>query len=90
MWESSAETVKGEGVASELIRTIRKISQIRIRIGIIEKEITSVQQTELYQLKTQIINAENLGRDLIEEMKRNIDLQISAAKKKLDELREKL
>jgi len=37
-WESSPESVKGEGVGAELIRVIRKIAQIEERLHAIEDE----------------------------------------------------
>ncbi len=57
-WESSPELVKGEGVAAELIRTIRKIVQSQERLKTIQQEIEALEQTELYQLKTKVIKAQ--------------------------------
>ena len=89
-WESSPEAVKGEGIAVELVRALRKISQGRARLRAIEEEIITVQQTELHQLKTQVINAEELGKDLLQEMATQIEKQINSAKQQLEELKMKL
>jgi DnaJ-domain-containing protein 1 len=89
-WNSSPESVKGEGVAVELIRVLRQISQSRDRIQSIEEELSKVQQTELYGLKIQVANAEQLGRDLLEEMAIELDEQIAAAQDRLEKIKEKL
>lgn len=64
-WESSPESVQGEGIAVELIRLIRKIAQCRQRLIAIEKEIELLEDTELYQLREQVISARDLGQDLL-------------------------
>lgn len=46
-WESSPESVKGDGVVAELIRVIRKIAQCRERLRAIEQEFKAVKETEL-------------------------------------------
>jgi DnaJ-domain-containing protein 1 len=89
-WESSPELVKGEGVAAELIRTIRKIVQSQERLKTIQQEIEALEQTELYQLKTQIITAQQAGRNLLAEMAFQLDEQIVAAKQQLEQLKTQL
>ena len=64
-WESSPESVKGEGVVAELIRAIRKISQSQERLKTIQEKIQVLEQTELYQMKTKVITAQQAGRDLL-------------------------
>jgi DnaJ-domain-containing protein 1 len=89
-WQSSPESVKGEGIGAELIRLLRQISQSRERLKSIEKEIEAVEQTELHQLKSQVLMAEQVGKDLFAEMALQLDEQISIAQRKLEELKEKL
>jgi DnaJ-domain-containing protein 1 len=89
-WESSPESVKGEGAAAELIRTIRKIAQSQERLKTIQEEIEALEQTDLYQLKTKVITAQQAGRDLLAEMAFQLDEQIAAAKQQLEELKTKL
>jgi DnaJ-domain-containing protein 1 len=86
-WESRPESVNGEGVAAELICTIRKISQSQERLKMIQGEIKALEQTDLYQLKTQVITAQQLGRDLLAEMASQLDEQVAAAKQQLEELK---
>lgn len=89
-WESSSESVKGEGVVAELIRTIRKISQSQDRLMAIQKEIEALEQTDLYQLKAKVITAEQAGQDLLAEMALQLDEQITVAKERLEELKTQL
>ncbi|PSB17871.1 molecular chaperone DnaJ [filamentous cyanobacterium CCP1] len=89
-WQSSPESVKGEGIAVELIRVLRQISQSRDRLRGIEEELNEVQKTELYQLKYQVENAEKMGQDLLEEMAMELDEKIAEAQDRLEEIKEKL
>jgi DnaJ-domain-containing protein 1 len=87
-WESSPETVQGEGIGAELIRALRKISQSQSRLRNIEEEFLVIQATELYQLRKQIIDAESQGQDLLEEIASAIDEQINEARQRLKSLKD--
>lgn len=89
-WETSPESVKGEGISFELIRIIRQIAQSRERLKAIQAEITALEQTELYQLKTKAIEAEEVGQDLLADMADELDEQINLSMQKLKDLKEKL
>ncbi|MFM7189636.1 MAG: J domain-containing protein [Microcystaceae cyanobacterium] len=67
-WESSPESVQGEGVAMELVRVIRKIAQCRSRLAAIAKDYEALMQTDLYALKSQVEQAQEMGRDLLAEL----------------------
>lgn len=88
-WESSPETVQGEGIGAELIRALRQIAQSRDRLKRIEEEFLAMQQTELGQLRKQVLEAEQAGRKLLDEMAAQLDAQISTAQQKLAELKAK-
>jgi len=85
-WESSPESVKGEGIPAELVRAIRKIAQVNKRLHIIEIEITELEKSDLHQLKTEAEKAEREGRDLLAEMASRVEKDISLAKKRLTEI----
>lgn len=89
-WENSPESVQGEGMEAELLRTIRKIAQVRERLKKIEVEIQALKRSALYQLREKVIAAQQERRDLLAEMAAQIDEQITAAKVRLDELRAKV
>lgn len=82
-WESSPESVKGEGVGAELIRVIRKIAQVEERLHAIEDEIAELEASDLYQLKAKVEEAESGGRDLLGEMASQVKQQIAEARKRL-------
>jgi hypothetical protein len=82
-WESSPDTVEGEGVGAELIRVIRKIAQIQRRLTEIDAQIEQLSLSDLYQLRAKANEAENQGRDLLKEMASQVENQIDAARKRL-------
>jgi tetratricopeptide (TPR) repeat protein len=86
-WESSPESVKGEGVGVELIRVIRKIAQCRARLQMIEREIEELMQTDLGQLKNKVDEAKGFGIDLLAETAKQLDEQIAVARRKLEDLK---
>jgi hypothetical protein len=61
-WESSPESVEGEGTVAELVRVIRKIAQVEKRLRVIETEIAQLEESELYQLKTKVLSIEDKSR----------------------------
>ncbi|MBW4618278.1 MAG: molecular chaperone DnaJ [Cyanosarcina radialis HA8281-LM2] len=89
-WESDPDSVKGEEVGAKLIRAIRKIAQAKARLKAIEEEIEVLENTDLYQLKTQLMVAKQAGQDLLAEMAQELDEQISVAQERLTELKAKI
>jgi hypothetical protein len=83
-WESSPDTVEGEGVGAELIRVIRKIAQIQKRLANINTEIQQLNTSDLYQLRAKADEAEKQGRDLLKEMASQVEKQIETAKRRLN------
>jgi DnaJ-domain-containing protein 1 len=89
-WQSSPESVKGEGISTDWIRIVRQIYQSKERLNLIQEEIKALEETELYQLKIQVIKAKKSGQDLFAEMAAQLDEEIDAANEKLEELKIKL
>ena len=85
-WESSPESVKGEGPGAELVRVIRKIAQVEERLSTIEIEITQLKESDLYKLKIKVEEAEKERHDLLSEMAGQIDKQVADARNRLAEL----
>jgi hypothetical protein len=85
-WEGSPESVKGEGTAAELVRVIRKISQVKIRLETIVLEIANLKNSDLCLLKTKVEKADDEGRDLLNEMALQLDKKIEKAKKRLSKI----
>lgn len=82
-WETSPDSVKGDGLGADLIRVIRKIAQVQERLHVIDTEIAEIERSDLYQLKTKVEEAENEGRDLLGEMVFQLDGQIAFARQEL-------
>ncbi len=82
-WESSPDAIKGDGVAAELIRVIRKIAQVQARLKTIESTVDDLQASDMYRLKDEVESAEAEERDLLAEMASRLDRQIADARKRL-------
>ena len=82
-WESSPDAIKGDGVAAELIRVIRKIAQVQERLRTIEATIDDLESSDLYRLKGEVESAEAEERDLLAEMASRLDRQIANARQRL-------
>lgn len=82
-YECSPESVHGEGPGAELIRVIRRLSQVRGRGAEIEAEMQDLMSSELYQLKARVEEAERNGHDVLKEMVGQIEIQIALAKQRL-------
>jgi len=85
-WESSPESIIGEGIGNELIRIIRKITQIKERLTVIEEQIDALERYDLNQLRMKVIVAQTEGQDLLREMANRLDIEIADAEKQLLEL----
>lgn len=88
-WESSPESVKGEGPGAELVRVIRKIAQVEARLRAIQLEATQLRETELHQLTVKVDGASQEGQDLLAEMASQVDHRIADARRHLALLGEK-
>ena len=82
-WEASPETVSGTGVASDLVRVIRQIAQVRQRIDAIRCAIDTLEAGELYTLYEKCNARRDAGGDLLQEMAERVDSWIAAARREL-------
>jgi len=87
-WESSPESVKGEGTAAELVRIIRRISLIRKRLDSIRNEIDQLQSSSLALLKWKVDAGLAQGRDILKEMAVGIQAEIQEAEERLAQIRQ--
>jgi hypothetical protein len=72
---------------AELIRTAQKIAQSNLQIKAIDKEMAAIQQTELNQLRVQVIETQSSGQDLLQSMALELDEQINHFQNRLKELK---
>ena len=82
-YEHSPEAFRGEGPGAELIRVIRRVSQVRSRLAEIEAELQGLLRSDLYQLKIRVDEAENSGHNVLQDMIAKVDEQIDLARKRL-------
>ena len=85
-YESSPDTVVGEGVGAELVRVIRKISQVKRRLSEIDEELKLFMQSELVDLKNRVEEGTKQGRDILAEMAKAVGLRIDEARRELNRL----
>ena len=85
-YESSPEAVKGDGAGAELIRVIRKLSQMKTRLAEIESEVQKLSESDLYLLKLQCDEAQQQDRDLLAEMAEKVRQRIADSKSRLGEM----
>lgn len=86
-WNARPESIQGDDIGSELIRTIRKIDQVKRRIEEIERDINELEKTDLFNLKLKIETAGNEGHDILEEMAVKLDIEIREKESRLNELK---
>ncbi|MEI6313731.1 MAG: J domain-containing protein [Syntrophus sp. (in: bacteria)] len=82
-WESSPDSVVGEGAGAELIWIIRQIASVHARIEAIDREMENLQEIELYSLKLRVDEAQDEGRDLFSEMADEVERKIEKANARL-------
>ncbi len=88
-WELRPEAVEGEGITAQVLRTRRKIEQVKQRIQAIAEEQTACQQSSLAQIRDQFQAAKTQGRDLLAEMALQIHEEIGVLSRQLQELKAK-
>jgi uncharacterized membrane-anchored protein len=86
-WSNDPESIEGEDLNAELLRTLRQIVQSEQRLANIEQNIQSLEKTDLFQLQVKAKRGKQMGRDLLMEMARELDRQIHRAQYRLNELK---
>jgi hypothetical protein len=76
-WENIPEQIRGNDPGSSLIRTIRKIAQIKERIQKIDEEKMSIVRSDIYRFYQKDLKMRNNGGDLLQaisiEVNKNIE-----------------
>ncbi len=78
------EAIAGEDVASRIVKAIRRIAQLRRRLGEILQELEAQKQTEIYQLKTTIEETEAMGGDPLGDLAQQLLQELSERKIQLE------
>ncbi len=82
-WNDCPESVSGDGIVFELIKSIRAIAQVEKRLANIELEIIEVMNSDVYILMNKVNDADLTDRDILAEMGISIDLNIQKAQDEL-------
>ncbi len=83
------EAITGDDVAARLIKTIRRLAQLRRRMTEAEQEIAIKKTGELYDLMVTVTEAKELGGDPLGDLTMHIMQQISERKIELETIRQR-
>jgi peptidoglycan hydrolase CwlO-like protein len=83
-YKSSPESVKGEGATADLQRVLRQIERISRRLAEIEAEVARLNSSEIAMLMAKVETAKSKGRDLLAEMRRDIQHKINLARSEFE------
>lgn len=83
------EAITGEDVASRLIKTIRRLAQLRRRMAEAQQEIDAQKAGELHELMITVTETEAMGGDPLGDLARQIMQQISERKIELEMIRQR-
>lgn len=78
------EAVTGDDIGSRMIKAIRRIAQIRRRIGEIESELTSKRKSEAFELMRSVCEVEAMGGNPLSDLANELLKQISEKKIQLE------
>jgi hypothetical protein len=88
-WKKNCSCEKSESVVDKLARIIRQISQVKERLGALEREKAELRSSSLYQIKLKVDTADANGINLLAEMAQLLDQQIDMAKANLIRIKSK-
>lgn len=83
------EAITGEDVSARLVKTIRRIAQLRRRLDQAQQEIAAQTAHELYELKLTVTEAEAMGGNPLGNLERQLRQQISEKQIELEMIRQK-
>ena len=78
------EAITGGDVASRIVKSIRRIAQLRRRMGEAQQQIDAMQQAEIFQLKQTIEESEAMGGDPLGDLAKQLMQELSERKIKLE------
>jgi hypothetical protein len=83
-YESSPESVRGAGIAADLLWVIRQIGQVRSRLSQIELEIATLIDSDTAKLRAKVDVARAEGRELLKEMAEDVRRSIDVARRRFE------
>ncbi|HYU42941.1 MAG TPA: J domain-containing protein [Vicinamibacteria bacterium] len=85
-WQFAPEAIQGDTVASELVRAIRSVSQIRLRLEAIANETETLRRSDVFHLYEAALAARAEDRDLLAELRSTLQARLAVAKMRLTEV----
>ena len=78
------EAITGGDVASRIVKSIRRIAQLRRRMGEVQQQIDAMQQAEIFHLKQTIEETEAMGGDPLGDLAKQLMAELSERKIQLE------
>ena len=89
-WEEWGQLSEEVPIGVQLVKSIRKIAQVKDRLNGIEEELNSLENSEMYRLKERIEQAQRNGRDVLKEMSLDLEDKVSSIKTRVFKLADDL
>jgi hypothetical protein len=83
-YEGSPASVRGTGVAADLVRILRQLKQVRDRPAQIKEEIASLGESDIAILQAKAEDVGKKERDLLAEMAANVLGRIDIARQQYE------
>ena len=78
------EAITGGDVASRIVKSIRRIAQLRRRMGEVQQQIDVMRQAEIFHLKQTIEETEAMGGDPLGDLAKQLMQELSERKIQLE------
>lgn len=78
------EAITGGDVASRIVKSIRRIAQLRRRMGEVQQQMEAMQQAEIFHLKQTIEETEAMGGDPLGDLAKQLMQELSERKIQLE------
>jgi hypothetical protein len=82
-WQADPHAIVGDDVVAQLIRAIRLIAWVKNRTTQVKHELRDLRKTDLYFLRQRAERAAHEGRDLLQEVRANLERQIVEQRKRV-------
>jgi hypothetical protein len=86
-WERSPEAVQGSDREAAQLRLLRRIDQIEAQLTECDRDLATLQESPLWKLKAMVDEAAERGKDLVADMVRRLERDVTAARNRLDAMR---
>ena len=86
-WERSPEAVQGSDPEATRLRLVRRVEEAEAQLEVYARELAAMQETPLWKLKPMVDVAAARGKDLVADMVRRLQRDITAARNRLDAMR---